>query len=124
MPLSPKRVSDALPGMTRRARTPNSHTSTVTLLQPAVHFSKLIECAGSWRFHRKGTGDPFYRAVLEGHCHVTVDGHPPLILRAGDFLRVPAIRDLIKESLDLPQDETTKDPIEVGKCWFRVGRED
>ncbi len=96
----------------------------VTLLQPAARFSKLIECAGSWSFHRKGTGDPFYCAVLEGHCRVTVDGQPPLILQAGDFLLVPAMRDLIKESLDLPQDETSREPIEIGEGLFRVGRED
>jgi AraC-like DNA-binding protein len=96
----------------------------VTLLQPAARFSKLIECAGSWRFHRKGTGDPFYCAVLEGHCRVTVDGQPPLILQAGDFLLVPAMRDLIKESLDSPQDETPGEPIDVGDGRFRVGRAD
>ncbi|MER8422053.1 cupin domain-containing protein [Mesorhizobium sp. M1329] len=96
----------------------------VTLLQPTARFSKLIECAGSWRFHRKGTGDPFYCAVLEGHCRVTVDGQPPLILQGGDFLLVPAMRDLIKESLDLPQDETSREPIAIGKGCFRVGGED
>ena len=96
----------------------------VTLLQPRARFSKLIECGGSWRFRRTGTGDPFYCAVLEGHCRVTVDGQPPLILHAGDFLLVPAMRDLIKESLDLPQDETSKEPIEIGEGCFRVGRED
>lgn len=96
----------------------------VTLLQPTARFSKLIECAGSWRFQRKGTGDPFYCAVLDGHCRVTVDGQPPLILQTGDFLLVPAMRDLIKESLDLPQDETSREPIEISKGCFRVGRED
>lgn len=96
----------------------------VMLLQPAARFSKLIECSGSWRFHRKGTGDPFYCAVLEGHCRVTVDGQPPLILQAGDFLLVPAMRDLIKESLDSPQDETSGEPIDIGEGCFRVGRAD
>lgn len=96
----------------------------VTLLQPAARLSKLIECAGSWKFRRKGTGDPFYCAVLEGRCRVTVDGNPPLTLQAGDFLLVPAMRDLIKESLDLPQSETSGEPIEIGEGCFRVGRED
>lgn len=96
----------------------------VTLLQPTARFSKLIECAGSWKFRHKGTGDPFYCAVLEGHCRVTVDGQQPLNLQAGDFLLVPAMRDLIKESLDLPQSETSGEPIEIGEGCFRVGRED
>ncbi|MCO5734312.1 AraC family transcriptional regulator [Rhizobium sp. SSA_523] len=95
----------------------------VTLLQPEARFSKLIECAGSWKFHRKGTGDPFYCAVLEGQCRVTVDGEPPLILQAGDFLLVPAMRNLTKESVDLPQDYTTGDPIEISAGFFRVGSE-
>ncbi|TRL35572.1 AraC family transcriptional regulator [Rhizobium straminoryzae] len=104
--------------------TPDPLAEVVTLLQPKARFSKLIECAGSWRFDRKGTGDPFYCAVLEGHCRVTVDGQPPLLLQAGDFLLVPAMRDLIKESLDLPQEETSREPIEIGEGRFRVGGED
>lgn len=96
----------------------------VTLLQPTARFSKLIECGGSWRFRRRGTGDPFYCAVLEGHCRVTVDGQPPVILQAGDFLLAPAMRDLIKESLDSPRNETTREPIEISEGCFRVGRED
>nr|WP_109366614.1 AraC family transcriptional regulator [[Ochrobactrum] soli] len=104
--------------------TPDPLAQVITLLQPKARFSKLIECAGSWRFCRKGTGEPFYCAVLEGHCRVTIDGQPPRILQAGDFLLVPSMRDLIKESLDLPQGVTTKEPIEIGEGCFRVGRED
>ena len=104
--------------------TPDPLAEVVTLLQPTARFSKLIECAGSWRFRRKGTGDPFYCAVLDGHCRVTVDGQPPLILQAGDFLLVPAMHDLIKESLDLPQEETLSEPIATENGCYRVGRED
>jgi len=95
----------------------------ITLLQPSVRLSKLVECAGSWKFRRRGTGDSFYCAVLEGHCCVTVDGQPRLTLQKGDFLLVPASRDLVKESLDLPRRETTEEPIEIGDGCFRVGRE-
>jgi AraC-like DNA-binding protein len=96
----------------------------VTLLQPTVRFSKLVECAGSWKFHRSGTGDPFYCAVLEGHCCVTVDEQPRLTLNKGDFMLVPAMHDLIKESLDLPLCETTTEPIEVSDGCFHVGAVD
>ena len=96
----------------------------VTLLQPTARFSKLVECAGSWKIHRPGTGDPFYCAVLEGRCRVMVDGQLPLVLEAGDFMLVPAMHDLINESLDAPQDETTKEPTEIGEGCFRVGRLD
>jgi AraC-like DNA-binding protein len=96
----------------------------VTLLQPAARFSKLVECAGSWKIHRAGTGDPFYCAVLEGHCRIMVDGQSSMVLQAGDFVLVPAMYDLINESLDAPEDETTTEPIEIGDGCFRVGRED
>ena len=104
--------------------TPDPLAEVVTLLQPTARFSKLIECAGSWRFRRKGMGDPFYCAVLDGQCRVTVDGQPPLLLQAGDFLLVPAMHDLIKESLDLPEEETSREPIATGDGCFRVGPED
>lgn len=99
-------------------------TEIVTLLQPQARFSKLIECSGSWRFKRAGTGDPFYCVVLEGQCRVTVGGRHPMMLEAGDFLLVPAMRDLIKESLDPPRTETLVDPIQTGEGRFRVGGED
>jgi AraC-like DNA-binding protein len=96
----------------------------VTLLQPAARFSKLVECAGSWKIHRAGIGDPFYCAVLEGRCRMSVDGQPFMVLQAGDFVLVPAMHDLINESLDAPQEETTTEPTEVGESCFRVGRTD
>lgn len=96
----------------------------VTLLQPAARFSKLVECAGSWKIHRKSTGEPFYCAVLEGRCRVTVDGQPSMTLQSGDFVLVPAMRDLINESLDAPPDAVSATPIQVGEGRFRVGRQD
>lgn len=96
----------------------------VTLLQPTARFSKLVECAGSWRIHRETTGEPFYCAVLEGRCRVSVDGQPPMTLQAGDFVLVPAMHDLINESLNAPPGGVTTRPIEVSEGCFRVGRED
>jgi AraC-like DNA-binding protein len=95
----------------------------VTLLQPAARSSKLVECAGSWRIHRESTGEPFYCAVLEGRCHVTVDGQPPMSLLPGDFVLVPAMHDLIIESLDAPAESSTMTPSQVGEGHFRVGRQ-
>lgn len=95
----------------------------VTLLQPAARFSKLVECAGSWKIHRKSTGEPFYCAVLEGRCRVTVDGQPSMTLQSGDFVLVPAMHDLINESLDAPLEGLTAGPIEISEGRFRVGRE-
>ena len=104
----------------------------VTLLQPAARFSKLVECAGAWRVHRQqtdtdtsaGSGEPFYCAVLEGQCRVIVDGQPPVLLQAGDFVLVPAMRDLINESLDPPPGCAVTMPIRLSDGHFRVGRQD
>jgi AraC-like DNA-binding protein len=96
----------------------------VTLLQPTARFSKLVECAGRWRIHREGTGEPFFCAVLEGRCSVMVDGHPPMTLQAGDFILVPAMRDLIHTSVDAPPDEVSARPLEVAPGRFRVGSQD
>lgn len=93
----------------------------VMLLQPSVRFSKFVECAGHWRIHRLGTGEPFFCAVLEGRCRVIVDGHPPMTLQTGDFLLVPAMRDLIHASPDAPSNEVAAKPIEVAPGHFRLG---
>ena len=51
-------------------------TLTTTLEQWAVRYSQF--------------GHPSFCAVLEGACRLMVDGHQPLVLRAGDFLLMPA----------------------------------
>jgi AraC-like DNA-binding protein len=94
----------------------------VTLLQPTARFSKFIECAGEWRVHRPATGDPFYCAILEGSCRVIVDGQT-LTLQAGDFLLVPAMHDLINESLPPPPDGVNTLPVEVSPGCFRIGQQ-
>ncbi|GLR52668.1 transcriptional regulator [Shinella yambaruensis] len=94
----------------------------VTLLQPAARFSKLVECVGSWRIHREATGEPFYCAILEGSCRVTFGGHQSFILRAGDFVLAPAMRNLVNESIDAPADLSAMIPTQVGEGHFRVGR--
>jgi AraC-like DNA-binding protein len=95
----------------------------VTLLQPTARYSKLLECAGRWRIHREATGEPFFCALLEGQCRLTVDQHPPMTLQAGDFVLVPAMRDVVNASLDAPSDEVTAKPIEVAPGRFRVGKD-
>jgi AraC-like DNA-binding protein len=96
----------------------------VTLLQPAARLSKLVECAGSWRIHRQATGEPFYCAVLDGRCRIAVDGQPPMVLEPGDFVLVPAMRDLFNESLDAPPGRSVTAPTRVSDGHFRVGCQD
>jgi AraC-like DNA-binding protein len=96
----------------------------VTLLQPAARFSKLVECAGAWRIRRQGTGEPFYGAILEGQCRMAIDGETPMTLEAGDFVLVPAMHDLVNESLSPPPRRVTTAPKEIHEGCFRVGRVD
>ncbi|GGI25431.1 AraC family transcriptional regulator [Bradyrhizobium guangdongense] len=96
----------------------------VTLLQPTARFSKFVECAGAWRIHRRSTGEPFYFAILEGRCRLIVDGQPPVALEAGDFVLVPAVHDLVNESLAPPPGRSVTMPTEISDGHFRVGRQD
>ncbi|KRG43262.1 AraC family transcriptional regulator [Stenotrophomonas panacihumi] len=95
----------------------------VGLLQPVARFSKLVEGAGAWQVHRPGNGDPFYCVLLEGHCRMTVDGQAPLDLQAGDFVLVPAMRDLRNASLD-GEDTPPDMPVKLGEGHFRIGRQE
>ena len=75
----------------------------VTLLQPGAPFSKLVVASAPWAVRRTETGRPFYFVVLEGGCHLTVDGpeqSETITLRAGDFALVPAARSFSTSSLD------------------------
>lgn len=96
----------------------------VTLLQPAARFSKLVECAGQWRIRREATGEPFYCAVLDGACRVTFGDDQPFILEAGDFVLVPAMRDLVNESLEASAGLPNTIPAQLTDGRFRAGRLD
>ena len=43
-----------------------------------------------WGVRYSAFGQPSFCAVLEGRCRLTVDGHRPLTLEAGDFVLLPA----------------------------------
>jgi AraC-like DNA-binding protein len=93
----------------------------VTLLQPAARSAKLVECAGQWRIRRVGTGEPFFCAVLEGHCRITVEEHQPMTMEAGDFLLVPALHSLVNESLEAPPEGVTTSQVQLSPGYIRVG---
>lgn len=96
----------------------------VMLLQPRASFSKLVECAGTWRIRRDAEGQPVYCAILEGHCRVMVEGRLPVTLQAGDFVLAPAGRDPVLESIEPPPHGFNMMPVEVGEGRFRVGGRD
>ena len=65
-------------------------SDVIALLQPRAVFSRLISGAGRWGVRYAAFGEPSFCAVLEGGCRLTVDGHRPLVLEAGDFVLLPA----------------------------------
>jgi len=62
----------------------------ITLLQPRTVFSRRISGAGRWGVRYSAFGEPSFCAVLEGGCRLTVDGHRPLTIEAGDVVLLPA----------------------------------
>ena len=96
----------------------------VSLLQPVARFSKLVECAGAWRIRRENINAPFYCAVLDGECRMTVNGRSPVELKSGDFVLVPAMHDLVVESLVAPAVGVSEVPKEIGPGHFRAGGDD
>lgn len=95
-------------------------TEVVTLLQPVMRFSKVVEAASPWRVRRATTGEPFYCAVLEGSSRLIIEGHDPLVLHAGDFVLVPAAFDFTTESLSAPPADH-QSPVSVVDGRARVG---
>ena len=65
-------------------------SEVIALLQPRAVFSRQISGAGRWGVRYSAFGQPSFCAVVEGRCRLTVDGHRPLTLEAGDFVLLPA----------------------------------
>ena len=65
-------------------------SEVISHLQPRAVISRRISGAGRWGVRYSAFGEPSFCAVLEGVCRLTVDGHRPLTLQAGDFVLLPA----------------------------------
>ena len=65
-------------------------SEVIALLRPRAVFSRRHSAAGRWGFRYSAFGQPSFCIVLEGSCVLTVDGHRPLTLEAGDFVLLPA----------------------------------
>lgn len=97
----------------------------VTLLQPSARFSKLVHSASPWHISRSDAGQPFYCAILEGGCRITIDGHAPLELLSGDFVLIPAAYGVAISSLEPPPSGVeTSDPVALGNGEYRIGAPD
>lgn len=96
----------------------------VGLLQPSASFSKLVVAAGAWAVYRSEVGRPFYCAVLEGACRLSIAGQAPIILEQGDFALVPAAYDFAASSLEPPPQGARLERVETSPGVFRLGRPD
>ncbi len=84
-------------------------SEVIALLQPRAVFSKPISGAGRWAVRYADFGQPSFSAVLAGRCRLAVDGHPPLVLDAGDFILLPATPGFTMSGLE-PATPTRIDP--------------
>lgn len=97
----------------------------VSLLNPQVAFSKMVEGAGAWKIMRENTGDPFYCVVINGECGLTVDNDEQRHLRTGDFVLIPEAFDFTFSSIDpVPGDGIHSLPEAMSAGRFRVGDKD
>jgi AraC-like DNA-binding protein len=97
----------------------------VHLLQPSAAFSKMSEGVGAWRVGRSEEGRPFYCALLEGSCRLTVSGQAPLVLEKDDFVLTPSLFDFVASSIaDMPADQPDTVPVELGPGHYRFGELD
>lgn len=65
-------------------------SNVIALLRPSTVFSKGISGAGRWAVRYSAFGHPSFCTILEGSCRLKVEGQPPVVLEAGDFLLLPA----------------------------------
>lgn len=96
----------------------------VSLLAPDAGFSKLVTGAGGWRVERSEEGRPFYAAILEGACHLSLGGQEPVLLEQGDFILVPAACDFATSSVEPPAPGAPLLHAEIGPGLFWLGARD
>ena len=61
----------------------------IRLLQPRAVFANPISGKGDWAVRFSAFGQPSFCIMLEGSCRLSVDGHAPATLSAGDFVLLP-----------------------------------
>ncbi|MBK4216658.1 AraC family transcriptional regulator [Paracoccus caeni] len=98
--------------------------SVVALLKPSPSISKMVEAGGPWQVQRQDLSSPFYCAIVEGACVLTITGRDPVTLAAGDFLLIPNPHSFTMSSLQPPAVDTVRMPLEIGPGTFRLGPPD
>jgi AraC-like DNA-binding protein len=94
----------------------------VTLLQPSAPYSKVVSGAGGWRLRRLNVGQPSYCIILDGACHIAVDGHEPITLQQGDFVLIPAAHSFtMRSDAQLAPEEAVTAPVALHDGELRLG---
>ncbi|OQP86805.1 AraC family transcriptional regulator [Rhizobium rhizosphaerae] len=96
----------------------------VSLLKPVPSIAKLVTAGGAWSVERRELGSPFYCAIAEGRCLLTIAGRSPIILECGDFVLVPQIHAFTMCSFQPPSPGTLPRRLETGPGVFRLGDPD
>lgn len=96
----------------------------VSLLKPVPSIAKLVTAGGAWLVERHELGSPFYCAIVEGRCLLTIAGRAPTILESGDFMLVPQIHAFTMSSLQPPAPGTLPQRLETHPGVFRLGDPD
>ncbi|QTQ86178.1 helix-turn-helix transcriptional regulator (plasmid) [Agrobacterium tumefaciens] len=96
----------------------------VSLLKPSPSISKLVTGGGQWLVERSELGSPFYCAVVEGQCLMTIAGRQPMLLTAGDFVLVPEIFSFTMSSLVPPPRAALAQRLETSPGVFQLGDPD
>ena len=87
-------------------------SEVVRLLRPRAAFANVISGKGKWAVCYAPYGQPSFCIMLDGTCLLAVDGHAPIILRAGDFVLMPATPGFTISSVD-PTTPVHLDPHDV-----------
>ena len=94
----------------------------VSLLNPQVAFSKMVQGAGAWRIRRENTGEPFYCVVISGECGLTLDNDQQRHLTAGDFVLIPEAFDFtFSSTTPVTGEDVYSLPEAISAGRFRVG---
>lgn len=65
-------------------------SEVVKLLRPHAAFANIISGKGNWAVRYSEYGFPSFCIMLHGSCLLSVDGHEPIAINAGDFILLPA----------------------------------
>lgn len=93
----------------------------VRLLKPAPSISKRVTAGGRWIVERSDMSSPFYCAMVEGGCLLTVAGRAPIRLEAGDFVLLPEAFAFTCTSLEPPGRGAIGRPLELSPGVVRLG---